>query len=73
MVHIHQTGPVHLAVYDLLGREVSTLLDGVEEAGEYILVWEAVNREGTQLPSGVYLCRLLAGYCQKTLKMTVLR
>ncbi|UCH62498.1 MAG: T9SS type A sorting domain-containing protein [Fidelibacterota bacterium] len=70
---IAETSPVHLAVYDLVGREVSTLLDGVEEAGEHILVWEAVNREGTQLPSGIYLCRLLAGYYQKTLKMTVLR
>jgi len=72
-IHILQTGPVHLVVYDLVGREVSTLLNGVEEAGEYTLAWEAVNREGTQLSSGIYLCRLLAGSRQKTLKMMALR
>ncbi len=47
---------VTLAVYDLLGREVALLMDGVYGAGVYPVRWDASSR-----PSGVYFCRLSAG------------
>lgn len=49
---------VKLAIYDLLGREVRVLVEGVREAGVHEVVFEA-----NQLPSGTYLYRLetLAG------------
>jgi hypothetical protein len=45
---------VRLIVYDLLGRELATLLDEQKEPGTY-----EVQFDGTGLPSGVYFCRLL--------------
>jgi hypothetical protein len=55
-------------VYDILGREVATLVDGVKAAGVYSIQWDSKN-----LPSGIYLCRLSVGNSQVTKKMNLLR
>ncbi len=54
-----------LAVYDLLGREVARLVNGVQPAGTH-----AVNFDGSGLASGVYIYRLVAG--SNTLSRTML-
>lgn len=48
-------GLVTLKVYDLLGREVATLVNEVKEAGRYHVEWNAEN-----VSSGVYVVRLRA-------------
>jgi hypothetical protein len=50
-----EAGPVRLAVYDLLGREVARLADGERHAGSHELVFDAAG-----LPSGSYLLVLEA-------------
>lgn len=47
---------VRLAVYDVLGREIALLADGLQAAGAYEALFEAID-----IPSGVYLYRLEAG------------
>jgi photosystem II stability/assembly factor-like uncharacterized protein len=59
---------VIIDVYDLLGREVATLLNGYEKAGIYNKIFDA-----SKLPSGVYFYRMRAGGFSKTKKMTLLR
>ena len=49
-------GPVHLALYDLLGRRLAVLVDGAQPAGVH-----TVRLDGAGLPSGVYVYRLEAG------------
>ncbi len=44
---------VNLRVYDVLGREVATLVDGTRAAGFYTAHWDA-----SSMPSGVYIYRL---------------
>ncbi|MFQ5649378.1 MAG: FG-GAP-like repeat-containing protein [bacterium] len=44
---------VELVVYDILGREVATLVDKTQNAGSYGFEWNAAN-----LPSGVYIYRI---------------
>ena len=48
-----ESAQVRLAVYDVLGRQVRVLLDGVREAGTHEVVFDA-----SDLPSGTYLYRL---------------
>jgi hypothetical protein len=47
---------VRLRIYDVLGREVETLVDGIERAG-----YKSVNWNGVRRASGVYFCKLEAG------------
>lgn len=49
---------VTLKIYDLLGREVATLVDEKKEAGNYSTEWNPSVRSGQELSSGVYFYRL---------------
>ena len=62
------SGSVLLTVYDVLGREVSVLVNEAQEAGPHEVSWEARN-----VSSGVYYCRLMAGASVATRTMTVLK
>jgi len=63
-----------LKIYNLLGKEVATLLDNVEkEAGYHALVWEGKDHHGEAMPSGVYLYRLQTGGTTLIKKMTLIK
>ena len=51
---------VRLVVYDILGREVKTLVDENQPAGYYGKVWDATNQAGSKVSSGMYIYRLEA-------------
>jgi hypothetical protein len=60
-------GHVILAVYDLLGRKVAELINGVRQSGSY-----AVSFDGSHVASGVYIYRLQAEGFVRSRKMIVL-
>jgi hypothetical protein len=62
------TRHVSLKIYDLLGREVGTLVNEVMQPGTYTVQWNAVNNA-----SGVYLYRLTAGDFVQVRKMVLIR
>jgi hypothetical protein len=66
--NISESGPVTLAIYDLLGRKVAALDDGMHSPGPYSQAWDAGN-----LPSGAYFARLRAGGQSQTIKMTLVK
>jgi hypothetical protein len=70
---LSQPGAVRLAVYDLLGRECAILVDGTLEAGKHGLIWNGRNREGDDMPSGIYFYRLVRAGISDTEKMILLR
>ena len=59
---------VTLALYNLIGQRVMSLVDGVRAPGTY-----SVRVDGSHLASGVYLCRLEAGTFVSTKKLVNLR
>ncbi|HSW54030.1 MAG TPA: FG-GAP-like repeat-containing protein, partial [Ignavibacteriaceae bacterium] len=64
---------VTLKVYDILGKEIKTLLQEELSPGNYTVSWEARDSNGQLLPSGVYLIQLNAGNYTKTLKALLMR
>lgn len=59
---------VGLTVYDMLGREVTTLVNKLQTAGEHV-----VQFNGTALPSGVYIYTLQAGDLRESRKLLLLK
>ncbi|MEW6753117.1 MAG: alpha/beta hydrolase-fold protein [Candidatus Latescibacterota bacterium] len=55
-----QAAVVELAVYNLAGQQVATLVQGDREPGGYTVTWDGRDTEGRPLASGVYLCQLRA-------------
>lgn len=62
-----------LAIYDVRGRLVRTLADGVFDAGEHSLHWNGTDDDGTPVSSGVYLLRLNAGQQSLTRMINLLK
>ena len=54
-------GTLELAVYNLLGQKVVTLVDGQATAGEHIATWDGTDDAGQPVSAGVYFCQLRAG------------
>ncbi len=59
---------VTLKIFDVLGRELTTLVSRVEEAG-----YKSVNFNATKLPSGIYFYRLTAGSFVETKKLVLMK
>ena len=66
--NVGNTGRVRLKVFDLLGREVKTLVDDVRPAGRYNVAWDA-----GAVSSGIYFFRLEAGGHAVARRMVVMR
>ncbi len=62
-------GAVHLRVYDVSGRLVRTLLDGVTVAGTGSASWDGCANSGERVGSGVYFCRVESGDSAAITKM----
>ncbi len=65
---IPETGHVSLTVYDLLGREISTLVNEKKSPGSYTVKWDASGH-----PSGVYFYRLTTGSFSETRRLVLIR
>ncbi|MCB1183784.1 immune inhibitor A [bacterium] len=57
---VPRAGAVELAVYDLQGRRVRTLVAANRAAGEHSTTWDGTDAAGRRVPSGVYFARLRA-------------
>jgi len=51
---------IKLEIYDLTGRKISVLADGMKSAGLHSAVWQGKDQSGRQLASGVYLYHYVA-------------
>jgi len=59
---------ISLAIYDLAGREVARLVQGLVQAGSHQIEWNAAGQ-----PSGIYLCSFKAGSFSQVRKLTLIK
>ncbi|MBU1935808.1 T9SS type A sorting domain-containing protein [bacterium] len=65
---VAQISHITLTIYNLLGQQVTRLVDKQHKPGSYIISWNA-----THLPSGLYFCRMEAGNFVQTRKLVLLK
>lgn len=64
---------VTLKVYDLLGREVATVVNEMGTPGKQTAIWNGKNDRGESVSSGIYLYQLRVGTSVMTRKMVLLK
>jgi hypothetical protein len=64
---------VRIAVYNVLGEQVATLANGVQEAGFYTVQWNGVDSHGQHVTSGVYFLTMRAGEFTAMKKMMMVK
>jgi hypothetical protein len=66
-------GVVRIAIYNLLGQKIRTLVDAAQQAGTHRLVWDGRNDLGQDVTTGVYIYRMETTDFSAVKKMTLLR
>jgi len=70
---LRAAGPVHVAVHDVTGRLVRTLVAGERSAGEHVASWDLRATSGAPAAPGVYFLRLSAPDGNRSRKVVVVR
>jgi hypothetical protein len=70
---LRQDAHVQLAVYDIRGRLVRRVVDGVQPRGEHSVAWDGRDDHGSLVVSGIYLYRVATGRFAETGKLIVVR
>lgn len=66
-------GKVTIRIYDVGGRLVRTLIDGIETAGRKIVIWDGRDDLARRVASGVYFCHMRAPGFERARKMVLLQ
>ncbi len=64
---------VSIKIYNMLGQEVKTLVNGNRQAGTYSVQWDGNNETGQKVSSGAYIYRVIAGENVVVKKMLLLK
>ena len=64
---------VSLGIYDVLGKQIKTLVNQSQDAGNKIAMWDGTDELGRQVSAGVYLYQIQAGDFTQTRKMLLLK
>jgi hypothetical protein len=71
--HLPVPGDTELAVYNLNGQRIRTLVSGHQVGGDHEAVWQGNDDAGRLMPSGVYVARLRAGQYTDSQKLTLVK
>ena len=71
--NVAREGHIDLAVYDLSGRRIKTLLSETRGVGEQEVSWDGTNSSGARVPSGMYFYRYVTDGQDISRKMTLLK
>ncbi|MCX6149510.1 MAG: fibronectin type III domain-containing protein [Ignavibacteriales bacterium] len=68
-----EASPVIVKIFNILGKEVKTLVNENMQAGNHLVVWNGDDESGKTLPSGTYIYRITAGNNSQNRKMVLLK
>jgi hypothetical protein len=68
-----ENGHVNIIIYDMLGKQVKTLVNKAQDAGYKSVIWDATNDYGKPVSAGIYLYQIQAGEYISTKKMVLLK
>lgn len=68
-----QATPISLIIYDLIGREIARLEEGLLQPGYHEVVWNGRDNLGRPIASGLYFARMVTPAYVKTIKMVLLK
>lgn len=64
---------IRIVIYDVLGCEIRSLSDEIQEAGYHEIHWHGRDDFGNTVPSGLYFCRIETGFESRCIKLTLLK
>jgi hypothetical protein len=67
------TSDLKIEIYNILGSKVTTLYDGKHPAGDYTIVWDGNNLQGSPVSSGIYFYKMITHNFSQTKKMMLLK
>jgi predicted outer membrane repeat protein len=70
---LNEGGRIELSIFDVMGRQVRTLVEGRQASGVNSATWDGRDDAGKAVSPGVYLVRLRAGGDQRSLRMLLTR
>ncbi len=70
---IAERGDAHLVIYNMLGQEVRTLVNGNQNVGRYEVEWNGLDNAGQPVATGIYIYHFKAGHYAKTIKMAYIK
>lgn len=73
VVGFPRAGRVRLVVYDILGREVRTLLDEERSAGYHTIEWNGLTNQNVTATSGIYFVRMIVDNFSAVQKIVLMR
>jgi len=70
---ILNSGRVTIKIYNMLGREVRTLVDDFKNQGHYDVLWDGLDNQGYKVSTGVYLYRIISKEFNEVKKTIVIK
>lgn len=71
--NLPEQSDVRIIIYDILGKQVITLINQSQDAGFKSVIWDATNDRGKPVSAGVYLYQIQTGEFIQTKKMVLLK
>jgi hypothetical protein len=73
VISVPQNTQLEVAIYDILGRKIRTLLSGEKTAGYHTIEWNGLTDENTTATSGVYFIRMISEKFNATQKIVMMK
>jgi len=70
---IQKDSRVTISIYDIIGKFITTIFNTKQTQGWHSIVWDGTNANGTQVPAGIYISKIISNNNIKTIKLMLLK